>query len=774
MMKIGKKWMVGMLAAVMLTGCGSKPEIVEKDPQAIQQEIDFEALFKGMEAQEYMKGKWKLQEVQAPEYYRRIDRSAAELFEKEDAKDQIFSHDAKAGNNAFYSVYGEYNEAEERYDEVLAVFEYATGDSRTMKLPLIDGVTPYINRISASGDTLVLFRQASDEEGNLAGLYAHQWLGNDVSEGVDLYPAMEGYVEAPAAHFVLEFDCEYEAFDDRFYLISQEKDAIVTILRDGTRGPVYQEENAGFEFFVQTPEGLQLFESASHAGKDAEIFYLQDGEKKVLYQGTYIDSKAACIDAKGNIVYVDGYGRNLVEWRVCTGEQTKIFSAIGESMKYPHGIVREENGDIYVFNEMSLVGGMCHVVGAGPARKAVIRVRSANYMDNQIKRSLDLYATTHPGITFEYEEGGWDEREMYLNQIYSDIAGGEGADILVLSADQMRFLAEKECLADLQEMMPEDIREAIYPGVLQGGYVNDSLYLMPMTAYAESFYVKKSAWNSPTWNLDEFMDVVEAIDAEHPLKGAVCCSYAYLGPQSLLYYLCGDPEGEGFVNMQTGESFLNTEKFRRLLAFCKKYGNEEEVSTDPFRNGGLKEVEQGQCAVYLCTTNSFEEFSRAQAYLGEDYVLAGEPGCGYGTLRDGSGISVNKDSTYLDLIEDIVSALYSKEYALEDSSFTMPLRKDALEGRVRDATDWSRGKALFILDSRSSQDVEAKPDGTSYLKEYLEFLNCVQPLPKEAVLAPVRDIILEEAAPYFEGQKSLETVVEIMQSRVSLYVAEQR
>lgn len=754
-----------------------------------RQEIDYEALFREMENQDYLKGEWQVGKVQNPLFYRKIDKSDAELFEKENSKDQIFFHDTAAGKDVFYYVCSAFNEEESRSDEVLFVYDDTSQMRKQYKLRAPESEYTYINRMSASGGKLALFRQDSDEEGNTVGLFAHilsdDSLKSDentepfaekiLEEGVNLYPAMQEYIDIPLPHYVLGYEMEYEAFSDRFYLLSKETDKIITIQNDGTLGKIYEEEKAKFSFFVQTPEGLQLFQSYPHDGNPAEIFYLQDGEKKVLYQGEYIQSKMACIDSKGSVLYVAGDGQNLIEWRVLTGERRKIFSAVSECLKYPLGIIREENGDLSIFDSFGQMAGRKHIVGAGEAVEAVIRVKPTMDVDYNIRECLNNYAITHPGITIEFLEGGsWDERDITLNQMYSDITKGEGADMLVLTGEEMYALADKDCLLDLSEILEPENYQGIYEGILRNGYVGDKMYLLTMSASAECFYVKREAWDKPSWTLKEFMETVEKLDAVQPLRGAVCTSYAYLGPRMLLVELINNLEGEGFVNTKTGESFLNGEEFRKVLEFCKKYGGDNQPLGDMYsQNDSQKELLQGNCALLLSAGGSFMEFSHNHAYLGEDYRMVGLPGCGNGTLNGGKGIAVNKNTDYPELIADIVNMLYSPEYALASHGYMVPLSRDTLIGKVRDAADWSQGQAWVQLDSRTCEMVDAKPDGTSYLTEYLEYLDQIRPRPQDAELSPVRNIILEEAAAYFDGERSLNDVIDMMQSRVSLYLAEQ-
>ena len=81
-----------------------------------------------------------------------------------------------------------------------------------------------------------------------------------------------------------------------------------------------------------------------------------------------------------------------------------------------------------------------------------------------------------------------------------------------------------------------------------------------------------------------------------------------------------------------------------------------------------------------------------------------------------------------------------------------PVRRDTFTERISEKPDYMR------------------PDGTSYLPEYLAFMdNCWV---STGVTDPIEEIILEEADAFFAGDKDVRTVAGIIQSRAQLYLNE--
>ncbi|MBO5282023.1 MAG: hypothetical protein J6B43_02675, partial [Lachnospiraceae bacterium] len=68
--------------------------------------------------------------------------------------------------------------------------------------------------------------------------------------------------------------------------------------------------------------------------------------------------------------------------------------------------------------------------------------------------------------------------------------------------------------------------------------------------------------------------------------------------------------------------------------------------------------------------------------------------------------------------------------------------------------------------------LSSKEDGSSYLEEYLELLESA--VPTAVSSDDIFDIVMEEANGYFQGDKDLDSVVDVIQRRVQLYLDERK
>lgn len=165
----------------------------------------------------------------------------------------------------------------------------------------------------------------------------------------------------------------------------------------------------------------------------------------------------------------------------------------------------------------------------------------------------------------------------------------------------------------------------------------------------------------------------------------------------------------------------------------------------------------------------FMEFSTQTSRFPENYHWIGVPtDGGSGNLINAKDfLVVSKDTENMDLISEFLPFLYGDELTRLYPEFC--LRRDVLRKRVLDANEY-RSSAEFDMGGGVYRVLECKPDGTAYTEDYITFMDsCVLEPPEDSVIA---SIVLEEVEPYFSGNKDINTIINIIQSRVQTYLNE--
>ena len=97
------------------------------------------------------------------------------------------------------------------------------------------------------------------------------------------------------------------------------------------------------------------------------------------------------------------------------------------------------------------------------------------------------------------------------------------------------------------------------------------------------------------------------------------------------------------------------------------------------------------------------------------------------------------------------------------------MREDVFRSRVIEHTEFGKG-AIYMDAAGGYRELGSKPDGSSYLPEYLDILEKGADLPVWNIR--IGGVILEEAETFFNGDKTAEAVAEVIQNRVQLYLNE--
>lgn len=118
------------------------------------------------------------------------------------------------------------------------------------------------------------------------------------------------------------------------------------------------------------------------------------------------------------------------------------------------------------------------------------------FKDETLIKHVDEYCRRHPGIKIEVvtvqEEG--DDSDAALARLAARMTAGEKPDLFWVSSEHLKILQDKGALADLQELLPGELLEQIFPGVLQAGRVGNRLCGIANEAYVDTIVVSKDIW----------------------------------------------------------------------------------------------------------------------------------------------------------------------------------------------------------------------------------------------------------------------------------------
>ncbi|MCM1569590.1 MAG: extracellular solute-binding protein [Roseburia sp.] len=772
-----------LAAALLLTGCGATKDSEEpgETPGDTQEEVVVEAVSR--EPYDILTNQWKdAGEPAESTHWWAVADYVDNVVQPQEGEESIWWYYAVDGSD-FYAINAYYiyeDEKRENLSRIDYYLHHLDGDSMKTDSTLISEQETFsgmIMGLDAAGGRLMTFVQDWDAEGETSHYYG-AFLNTDGTWGetVDLFPALEACGLRPEPNYALaggKWDSQgYFYFSDDYesevYIIDETGEMIETLGgRDGRK----------LDSKCKSPEGIRIWEEENTSERTVTYFYYGENGIHELYKGPYSLASERVVNSYGDIIFVN-QSNVVVRWNVATGSYEKLYMGNGMETKRCAGIMQNKEGKIILVNDEGDRLSVNSLSESGPTRKADLILAVTSYCDYQTKSNVKEFVRKHPGVTIEIQETEWDDREASWNRMLADLTAGKGPDMILLSREEMLVLQEKGVLADLSEVLPAQMQEQVFQGVLDYGRVGEALYGLTYSAGFSTLMVSRETWSEDTWRMEDVLEILEEREAGGNPSSSFQNVWWQEGGQTreqLFFSIMGDLDHSSLLDLEKGECYFDSDTFKRLLEVCKRCGEEGREESGVMDDGTKREqrnlVKEGYALAYAPFTSTLADFSEDMAALGEDYHCVGSPTEGEsGNYWLCSGtMAVNAGTDNREVIDELLRYLYSEECQKNSLQSNLIVRRDLLINSVVEHVDWS-SKPMQRMDAYSWVELMAKPDGSSYLEEYLELLESCVVATNQA--AQIQRIISEEVPAWFQGDKDAETVADIIQKRAQLYLDE--
>lgn len=367
-----------------------------------------------------------------------------------------------------------------------------------------------------------------------------------------------------------------------------------------------------------------------------------------------------------------------------------------------------------------------------------------------------------------------------LTRLNTDIASGNVPDILILDNNlPVGSYISKGLFEDLYPYMDKDEeldRAGYFSNVLKAYEVNGKLYqLIPSFTVFTVAAKTADVGDAAGWTLEE----LNAIMASKP-EGTEVFTQETRG--SILNYSI-QMSGEQFIDWETGECRFNTDAFISLLEFLKQFPEQYDDASydDVFWRSYDALWREGKVLLKTSYLDSFSSYNyMKKGTFGEDITLVGFPSENKkgSSIMPGLDIVMSSKSKNKDGAWQFIRYFLSDEYQ-ETITYGWPLslkRTDELAEKAKQKESYEDENGEIIEYDMTyyigGMEIPITPMTQEEVDEVLGFIKTLdQPYSYDENLI---NIVSEEAAPYFSGQKRAEEVAEIIQSRVQIYVNENR
>lgn len=497
----------------------------------------------------------------------------------------------------------------------------------------------------------------------------------------------------------------------------------------------------------------------------------------------------------------------LVDWLACDVDTNNMtgFSMLSDSRVA--ALMQDWSTDPTTYQLIVL-----HRVDASEIKEKKVLTLACMYLDWNLRSMIVEYNKTNDEYRInvvDYSEYATDDDyNAGVTKLTTEIISGSVPDIFLTSNLPIDKYAAKGVIADLNTFMDGGnglSRDYFVPQVMSALEKDGKLYELPTSFSVQTAYALSSiASQYDTWNVAAVQDAMTQLQ-----EGATVFSDGWTKNTALSN--CLSRNLSAFVDWTTGKCEFDSEAFQQLLAFCNSFPAETSdgdgaiayapsadiAVDDAMWDSDATRITNGKQLMSTIGMYSFDSYIWNVYAIRDKITFTGYP------TEDGSGSSfelqmpmaISSVTKYPDAAWDFVCSIIKKMNTIDENNYYygFPISQAAFDAEMTDIMT-----EQYQLDENGEQvdwDGDGEPDkairGSYETMENGETVyKDVYALTQEdidqilGVINSTRsvydydqeilDIITDEVAAYFAGDKDVQTTANMIQSRVNLYVQEQR
>ncbi len=398
-------------------------------------------------------------------------------------------------------------------------------------------------------------------------------------------------------------------------------------------------------------------------------------------------------------------------------------------------------------------------------------VLASLYDDYDLNSLVIEFNKAHPDIHitlknyYSWENADADVEDARKTMI-NDITGNNPPDLVNLNEINVRDFVKQGVLEDLTALADQSAGinlDDYNESVLNCFRVDGTLVSIPRSYYLRTLAVNKEDFGDKRgWTLSEMIEY----DKAHP-NGSITSFTDRYGLMNMCLY----DNIDSFINWETGECRFESDEFKQLLEYIASYP--ESYNYDSITS--YKPAEEIANGKILSFEASIYDLQSIQQY--DDYLFAGKADfIGYPTM-DGKPTAI---------IQPYTSVAICKKSGNKDIAWKFIESVLATPHSERDALPANEKEMKKLIDEelskagKQSNSSISWGDGESYDFHYAtqdeidEFKKILSEARISRADSQLVSIIEEETGSFFAGQKSVDECAKIIQSRISIYVTENR
>lgn len=475
-------------------------------------------------------------------------------------------------------------------------------------------------------------------------------------------------------------------------------------------------------------------------------------------------------------------------------------------------------------NTMQLIV-MTRVDAASVVNKTVLTF-ACMYLDWNMRDAIVKFnraSNTHRIVVRDYSEYNTDDDYTAgIQKLNTEMLSGKLPDMIDINTYSMPIeqYAAKGFLTDLYELIDADAdlsREDFVQPVLKALESADGkLYQLPNTfAVSTAIALDKVAGDYDTWNL------AAVKDAMTKLQDGASVFDVYRTKSDILQ-TCISRNIDAFVDWENGAAHFDSDEFKALLEFANSFPDtyDWENADEEDQDSAQNRMNAGKQLMSSFYVSSLEDILyQLTGYNGKVKFVGypSEDGTSNHAFQIDGAIAISSTCADKTAAWNFMKQFLNEEYQSSYNIWSFPINQAAFDAKLKEMmteeyqtddngnvmkddngnpiripkvtyytdgngtmTGYSTGNGgVAVMQASADGSVEMGENGEvnvyamtqEQADEILGLINATTAV--YGYDESIMGIITDEAAPYFAGEKSLDDTVNMIQSRVNLYVAEQ-
>lgn len=356
------------------------------------------------------------------------------------------------------------------------------------------------------------------------------------------------------------------------------------------------------------------------------------------------------------------------------------------------------------------------------------------------------------------------------NQLSIDLLSGVGPDIIIDGADFSQ-LNNDDYLLDLNDYIDSLDRDVYFANILDAASTNDCLFQLPLTFMISGIVTDATNVEAGQigFTYDEYAEFVDEVcNGKPPIS---------LGSQ--VNFFIHALELMPDLMMEDGDISYDNDAFVALAEYTRDYVNNDIDSGDDVivYNGYYGASEEAASMAYIVDMNTFintlVSTSTQKVLLGfPSYDGRGPVVANYNSVAVAADLSSDEEEACLQFVSYLLD---------DDTQYTLgveagiPINRNAFVEVAEDFVDNHNYELEHYYSDWTDADfqnngIDPKPVDYSRIEDFEELISSTSAW--ISTDAAVNAIIREEIPAFFEGDKTLDQIIEVLQNRVQTLLDE--